>query len=161
MTGEGKMMFFDVINNSKKSSGNTHIQRSPSAHSSLLGATRTTSSDPPLPIEDEPSLEEIRSWRKHNGLLSTMLRIFGPWVHTSMKEPLWKNDMDEDNQRIGPIRMGRPKEVLVLGEDHFGRRIVKRGTEVFIEEPVFNGRQWEGAEEMDDETDEPYLLGLV
>lgn len=62
-----------------------------------------------------------------------MLRIFGPWVHTSMKEPLWKNDMDEDNQRIGPIRMGRPKEVLVLGEDHFGRRIVKRGTEVFIE----------------------------
>lgn len=27
--------------------------------------------------------------------------------------------------------------------------------------PLFTGRQWKDAEEMDDETDEPYLLGLL
>ncbi|OXG79376.1 hypothetical protein C345_05692 [Cryptococcus neoformans A2-102-5] len=78
MIGKGKMMFSDEpINNDKRSSGNTHVQKSSPTHSSLLSVTRTASTDPPLPIEDEPSLEEIRSWRKHNGLLSTVLRIFG------------------------------------------------------------------------------------
>lgn len=60
--GEKKVMFSDVpINNDKGSSGATHVQRSSSSHSSLLGVTRTTLSDPPLPTEDEPSLEDIRS----------------------------------------------------------------------------------------------------
>ncbi|OWZ31736.1 hypothetical protein C356_05747 [Cryptococcus neoformans c45] len=78
MIGKGKMTFSDEpINNDKRSSGNTHVQKSSPSHSSLLSVTRTASTDPPLPIEDEPSLEEIRSWRKHNGLLSTVLRIFG------------------------------------------------------------------------------------
>ncbi|OXH24425.1 hypothetical protein J008_05767 [Cryptococcus neoformans] len=80
-----------------------------------------------------------------------------------MPEPSEKNGMDGDNQRTGPIRMWLPKEVVlvVLGEDHLGRRIMKRGTKVFIERALFTGRQWKGAEEMDDETDEPYLLGLL
>lgn len=52
-----------------------------------------------------------------------------------MPEPSEKNGMDGDNQRTGPIRMWLPKEVVlvVLGEDHLGRRIMKRGTKVFIE----------------------------
>lgn len=45
-----------------------------------------------------------------------------------MPEPSEKNGMDGDNQRTGPIRMWLPKEVVlvVLGEDHLGRRIMKR-----------------------------------
>lgn len=63
ITDEKKVMFSDVpINNGKGSSAATHVQRSSSSHhSSLLGVTRTTLSDPPLPTEDEPSLEDIRS----------------------------------------------------------------------------------------------------
>lgn len=53
-------------------------------------------------------------------------------MHISMPDPSEKNGMDGDNQRTGPIRMWLPKEVVVLGEDHLGGRIMKRGTEVFI-----------------------------
>nr|XP_031863017.1 uncharacterized protein CI109_001493 [Kwoniella shandongensis]KAA5530089.1 hypothetical protein CI109_001493 [Kwoniella shandongensis] len=45
---------------------------------------------------------------------------------------------------------------ITLGSDSLGRRITKRGHRIMIEEPRDTGRQWGGAEEMDDESDEPY-----
>ncbi|ORY27448.1 pyridoxal phosphate-dependent transferase [Naematelia encephala] len=48
----------------------------------------------------------------------------------------------------------------VLGEDHLGRSLVKRGRVFLIEEPVVNGHQWVGADELTDEDDEPFWISL-
>ncbi|KAK8861495.1 hypothetical protein IAR55_002316 [Kwoniella newhampshirensis] len=48
------------------------------------------------------------------------------------------------------------QELVDLGSDPLGRKITKRGLRIMIEEPRDLGRQWGGADEMDDESDEPY-----
>ncbi|OCF39073.1 hypothetical protein I317_07143 [Kwoniella heveanensis CBS 569] len=55
----------------------------------------------------------------------------------------------------GKKRLAR-RETVELGSDHLGRMIVKRGNEFMIQEPADQGRQWGGADELDDENDEPY-----
>ncbi|WVF66988.1 hypothetical protein IAT40_001731 [Kwoniella sp. CBS 6097] len=57
--------------------------------------------------------------------------------------------------RNGKKRLAR-RETVELGADHLGRMIVKRGNEFMIQEPSDQGRQWEGADELDDENDEPF-----
>ncbi|WVR03891.1 hypothetical protein IAU60_000890 [Kwoniella sp. DSM 27419] len=43
-----------------------------------------------------------------------------------------------------------------VGSDHLGRKIVKRGNVFHIQEPEDQGRQWGGADELDDINDEPF-----
>ncbi|WVQ94627.1 hypothetical protein IAU59_001707 [Kwoniella sp. CBS 9459] len=57
--------------------------------------------------------------------------------------------------RSGKKRLAR-RDLVELGSDHLGRTILKRGNEFMLQEPADQGRQWEGADELDDENDEPF-----
>ncbi|WWC87773.1 uncharacterized protein L201_002665 [Kwoniella dendrophila CBS 6074] len=57
----------------------------------------------------------------------------------------------------GKKRMGkRDLPIEEMGKDHLGRKVVRRGNEFEIQEPEDQGRQWGGANELNDENDEPF-----
>ncbi|WVQ78715.1 hypothetical protein IAT38_000802 [Cryptococcus sp. DSM 104549] len=129
----------------------------PSPASSLFRMTHTTTSDMPAPecpaslVDHGEVAERGDHWWDIARVLLRSAAGAGDRVQKGV----------EDGKLVKAVKKvakapKRPKEVVVVGEDMLGRRIVKRGTEVFIEEPYFQGRQWQGAEELDDETDEPY-----
>ncbi|ODN97412.1 hypothetical protein L198_03976 [Cryptococcus wingfieldii CBS 7118] len=124
-------------------------------HAYPLAHSPTTSSFPPSPIE--PDLTAASPHVKAEGWLVQILRIFSAW-HPFPENQIAEGSSHKRIRRWRLVGSKRPMRDLVLVNDvdGSGRRLVDRGGDLIIQEPQLKGFQWRGAEELDDETDEPY-----